>query len=467
MTESPSLSPTSSPTKIYSPEPSEKPSFIPSIIPSGKPSSQPSNKPSQQPSTIPSQHPTPTPSGEPSLEPTDKPSSFPTEEHSAIPSSSPSKSLQWDKLGSTIHGQDANLELGKAVAISNDGNTLAVSQHNEYSIDVYDNREGVWVKRHTPVIGPKNSGFGSVISISKDGKIVAGGGYMWDNSRGLVQVWEWNGWFWVRLGSTMLGSRQNDHFGYSLALSNDGKNLIIGSRDHDSNESRGSIRVMQYDGEEWVQRGSRITGDYARDYFASRVDSVSITDDGNVIAAGAYGGNFVRAFKWDDTNWVQYGTDIHRSDTFYFGAAVELSSGMNGHLVLAIGSPREKPGGIIHFYEWDDDNWSERPDSVSIESSIFIGYSMALSGDGNTVLCATDKAVFIFDWENNNRWIQRGHTILEVGGDPYGRISKTEILVDLSDDGNTVVVGLPQDDDGNLHGENKGQVQSFTWRRPE
>ena len=66
-----------------------------------------------------------------------------------------------------------------------------------------------------------------------------------------------------------------------------------------------------------MQRGADINGEAAADASGS---SVSISDDGTVLAVGAPAndgnGNssgHVRVFSWDGTNWVQKGIDKNLS----------------------------------------------------------------------------------------------------------------------------------------------------------
>lgn len=346
--------------------------------------------------------------------------------------------------------------------MSSDGLTLAISNHyvDQIVVYAYDMVGGAWIKRGDTITGPENSWFGSVISMSSDGQTIAGGGYYWDNGKGLVQVWRFDGSKWVRLGNTLYGTNDWDQFGRSIALleSENGIDLLIGSEEN-SNGSRGSARVVQFDGIQWNQRGSTLTGDNDSDGLASMPDSVAISDNGNMIAIGAYHGKYVKCLRWDGNDWEMIGTDL-KSLFMWFGASVELSTGNNGNFILAIGSPST----AVYFFKLNGSTWSTMSDSVQDSSSEYIGYEISLSDDGNTVITATDSAAVVFDYDGQN-WNQRG-SVLNVDGDPFGREwATTEIIVDISGDGNRVVVGLPDDDDGYVHGDNIGQVHCFEWRR--
>jgi hypothetical protein len=350
--------------------------------------------------------------------------------------------------------------------MSSDGNTIAVSQYMLDQIVVYDNIEGEWVKRGSSITGPENSRFGLVIAMSDDGQIVAGGGHYWDGAKGIVEVWGWDGSSWVQRGESIKGQIDFDQLGYSIDLSSNGVYMIIGSKDH-TNDKRGSAMVLQYYGSDWNQLGFTFVGDFENDSLASMAKAVSISSDGQYIAIGSYVGQYVKAFRWNSWvgQWLNLGQDIHCPDA-WFGAAVDISLAENGDLVLAVGSPRSEPGGSIHFYKWEDENndWSEIDTIVNSDSSKSMGLTISLSADHKTMISSTDTFAVFFDWDGSN-WNQRRIPIFQFAGDPYGRTSNTEIFVDMSNDGNKVIVGIPMDS-GWLFGDNFGQVNCYEWLQP-
>ena len=64
----------------------------------------------------------------------------------------------------------------------------------------------------------------------------------------------------------------------------------------------------------WIQRGSDIDGEAAEDYSGN---TVSLSSDGTIVAIGAYGNDgkgantgHVRVYEWDGSTWIQKGADI-------------------------------------------------------------------------------------------------------------------------------------------------------------
>ena len=101
------------------------------------------------------------------------------------------------------------------------------------------------------------------------------------------------------------GEAVSDLFGWSVSLSDDGNVLAIGAIYNDGNGAdSGHVRVYVWDttSAKYTKRGDDINGEAARDESGY---SVSLSDDGNVLAIGAdyNDGNgtnsgHVRVYKW-------------------------------------------------------------------------------------------------------------------------------------------------------------------------
>lgn len=59
----------------------------------------------------------------------------------------------WEQVGSNLYGTSTLQEYGKSVAISRDGKIIAISQHTDSRIDVYDYNDGLWKKRNASIMG--------------------------------------------------------------------------------------------------------------------------------------------------------------------------------------------------------------------------------------------------------------------------------------------------------------------------
>jgi hypothetical protein len=133
-----------------------------------------------------------------------------------------------------------------------------------------------------------SSGF--AVSLSSDGTEVAIGAPGNDGtgaSAGHVRVYEWNGTAWVQKGNDIDGEAAADRSGYSVSLSSDGTEVAIGAIGNDgTGASAGHVRVYEWNGTAWVQKGNDIDGEAAAD---SSGFAVSLSSDGTEVAIGAIG----------------------------------------------------------------------------------------------------------------------------------------------------------------------------------
>ncbi len=70
-----------------------------------------------------------------------------------------------------------------------------------------------------------------------------------------------------------------------MSLCSDGSIVAIGSRLNDGGGTdAGHVRVYEYSGSAWVQKGGDIDGEAAYDYSGHRV---SLSSDGSIVAIGS------------------------------------------------------------------------------------------------------------------------------------------------------------------------------------
>ena len=105
--------------------------------------------------------------------------------------------------------------------------------------------------------------------------------------RGYVQVFAFNGNDWVQLGQNIVGEFPGDRAGAGVALSGDGRILAVGSTFYDgiTGVDSGHVRVFLYrnDVNRWVQIGTGIEGAAANDQFGRRIALIEEEGNGGVI----------------------------------------------------------------------------------------------------------------------------------------------------------------------------------------
>jgi hypothetical protein len=313
--------------------------------------------------------------------------------------------VSWVQKGLTIPGQAVNDFFGNSVSLSADGNTVAVGApvHNgsgptSGSVQVFDWTGSTWVQRGISINGEAAfDDFGQSVSLSADGNTFIAGAH--NNSTtlsnaGMAMVYEWTGTAWAMKGAKIYGEAIDDHSGLSVALNSSGTIMSIGARENDGNGTdAGHVRVFEWSGSAWVQKGADLDGEAAGDYFGS---SVSLNASGNtLIVGGPYnngnGSNsgHARIFSWSGTAWIQKGGDIDGEHSSSFsGSSVAIS---NGGDTVAIGAPQNSDGGgnsgSARVYKWIGSNWSQVGVDIDGEAaSDFSGGSVDLNANGR-IMC--------------------------------------------------------------------------------
>tara|TARA_R110002050_G_scaffold54666_4_gene123513 strand:- start:4588 stop:6039 length:1452 start_codon:yes stop_codon:yes gene_type:complete len=257
----------------------------------------------------------------------------------------------WAQIGGNINGEAYSDHSGYSISLSPDGNRVAIGApdnglvedigSNFGQVRVYENQSGNWVQIGSDIDGENpedNSGY--AVSLNQDGSVVAIGAPNNSNATvgsGQVRVYVYQTDNWVQIGDDIDGEAENDKFGGAVSLNNAGNILAVGAID---NNSIGHVRVFENQSNNWVQIGNDIDGEDVGDNFGV---SVSLNADGSILAVGAdHNSGFadqaghVRIYKNQQGNWQQIDSDID-------GEALEDRSGHSVSLsddgsVVAIGA---------------------------------------------------------------------------------------------------------------------------------
>ena len=201
----------------------------------------------------------------------------------------------WNQLGSDIDGEAQYDRSGHSVSLSSDGTIVAIGAiyngTNAGHVRVYSWNGSSWTKIGDDIDGEAASDeSGYSVSLSSDGTIVAiGAPYNTGtaSNAGHVRVYQYSSGNWIQLGTDIDGEAQYDQFGSSVSLSNDGTIVAIGAWGNDGGGSNsGHVRVYEYASSSWTQTGVDIEGEAAADYSGV---SISLSSDGTKVAIGANG----------------------------------------------------------------------------------------------------------------------------------------------------------------------------------
>jgi hypothetical protein len=365
------------------------------------------------------------------------------------------------QLGLDLDGEAANDQSGYSVAMSADGNRIAIgaryndgSGNNAGHVRVYTLANGTWTQTGSDINGEAagdNSGWS--VAMSADGNRIAIGAPYNDGSAadaGHVRVYSWNGTAWTQTGADINGETGIDWSGYSVAMSSDGNRIAIGASMNDSSGGdAGHVRVYSWNGTTWTQTGSDIDGEAASDNSGS---SVAMSADGNRIAIGAQrndgSGNMaghVRVYSWNGTAWTQTGADIDgEAAEDQSGFSVAMSSDGNR---IAIGAILNDGNGItaghVRIYTLANGTWTQTGSDIDGEDAgDYSSYSLDMSADGNHIVIGAISAdhARVFSLVNG-AWLQTGSDIDgEAAGDNSG------FSVAMSASGTRIAVGAMLND---------------------
>ena len=307
--------------------------------------------------------------------------------------------------------------------------TLIVPQDSpsELIYAILDVSSGEWNQQGDIIHGTDitESQFGYTVSLSSDGSILAVGMNSQDGEFGHVRIYKWNDISWGQLGDAIYGNEKNtdlDDHGISVSLNNDGTVIAIGTR---------------------------------KSKFIDETQNAMASDAGDV-----------KIYYWNDVSWNQRGDTIHGNGREFLGSVVSLSS---DGTIVAIAAPgyetqwsRDFQGlpnpnnqhdkkGLVRIYQWNNVSWDRLGSDIVEDSTNGIhsfGYSISLSSDGTILAVGAPFPgetgagnVYVYKW-NDISWNRYGSGDLKGDiddpGDAFG------LSVSLNSDGSIIAIGAPR-----------------------
>jgi len=287
--------------------------------------------------------------------------------------------LGWTQLGHAISGDNLSDWFGTSISVSGSGEIIAIGAHQRPMFGAPYGRHGYvriykrnplsalgWDQLGQDLIGESpDDRFGHHVALSNDGEVLAVGAVLNDGvngeDSGHVQVFQKNSTVnlgWTKIGGNIDGEAADDLFGWQVALSNDGEVLAISARNNDGVNGADSshVRIFQRDLNSiigWAQIGQDLDGEAAGDISGH---NMVLSDKGDIVAIGSpYGDDYghVRIYRQDSSSslgWAQVGNDIVGTGNYgsneWFSHALAISS--NGE-VLAIGANGNGDGFVKVF----------------------------------------------------------------------------------------------------------------------
>ncbi len=396
---------------------------------------------------------------------------------------------------------------GTSVALSGDGNTLAVgapgedgSASDSGAVYVFTRSGGSWSQPGSPIKATSpaaNDRFGSAVALSNDGNTLAVGAPGRNVDAGSAYVFVRSGTSWTEEDNlTASNAGAGDEFGASVALSNDGNTLAVGAPFEDSSvtginqpsnelaSNSGAAYVFVRSVASWSQEAFvKASNTGAQDNFGR---AVALSNDGNTLAVGAPGEDdtapgsgaayvFVRSVAtWDQEAFVK-ASNPDAQDAF--GHSLALSGDGS---TLAVGAYREASNatviggdqsnnsapdsGAVYVFLRSGTTWNQQAyvKASNTQADDQFGWALALSSDGNTLVVGAryedSNATGVGGDQTNNTPTNSGaaYAFVRSGGTwaqrSYVKASNTGSgdqfawSLALSADGNTLAVGANNED---------------------
>jgi hypothetical protein len=364
--------------------------------------------------------------------------------------------------GSDIDGEDTGDRSGWSVSMP-DGNTVAIGAPqnddnggNSGQVRVYQWSGTAWTQKGIDLDGDAPGDlFGGTVCMPNANTLAVGApenGFA-DTDAGLVKVFDWNGNAWTQKGPTLYGDSTPGFFGGLFGSSvsmPDANTLAVGAPWFDlSGSLSGQVKIFDWQGGNWVQRGASITGT-AYSYTGSIVCMPSANVIG-VVTQGATPGNKgkVQIFEWDGTQWLLKGNPIEGENT---GDLSGSSMDMPDENTIAIGAIENDGGagkaGHVRIFIWDGSAWIQKGSDIDGEAPNDESGNAVSMPDANTIAIGAilnggngmqGGHTRIFTWDGTD-WVQFG---LDIDGEAAQDKSGYSLSMP---DANTVAIGAIQND---------------------
>jgi hypothetical protein len=368
----------------------------------------------------------------------------------------------------TGSGETGDAQFGKSVALSSDGSTALIGGPYDNSSTggawVFTRSGSTWTEQGGELTADDESGageFGWSVALSADGDTALIGGPGDNGYNGAGWVFTRSGSTWTQQGGKLTADDETggggSGLGTSAALSADGNTALIGG-DLDNTGGGGSVGaawVFTRSGSAWAQQGSKLTADDESGY-GSFGKSAALSGDGDTALIGGPDDNSGVGAAWvftrSDTTWSQEDklTADDESGHAEFGSSVAMSG--DGGTALVGGPDDSTFVGAAWVFTGSDSDWTQQGSKLTgtFESGAqpFFGASVALDGDGDTALVGAPQdgngSAWLFT-RSGSTWTEPGTGLTgtdEGAGAYFGQSAA------LSTDGGTALIGSPADNSG-------------------
>jgi hypothetical protein len=247
---------------------------------------------------------------------------------------------EWNQVGGFIQGNGGSDSFGADVDMSADGSIVAVRAEpplDSCYVKVFLRIDDSWSQLGDDIVGPRSSAeLSRSIRLSQDGQTIAIG-YPYflvdgEDFVGLLRVFQWDGENWLQKGGDLVGENAQDHFGAAISMDADGAVIAVGGTNQ-ANGGTGYFKVFEWDGSEWMQKGVTIYGEEEDERIGAVHD---LNSSGDKMVVTSFGPAIVKIYDFENDEWIESGIVMAQSETEAFGASLSFNSQGD---VFAVGAP--------------------------------------------------------------------------------------------------------------------------------
>ena len=191
---------------------------------------------------------------------------------------------KWTQVGSNL-----DVDVGR-IALSSDGKRVAIgSPYSENKstpyaglVRIYDWKGNQWTQVGSDLVGQGDRDwFGCGVALSSDGNRIAVGAPWHNNRTGYVRIFDWVGNQWTQVGPDLVGRTTHYLFGWSTALSSDGSRVVISAPNLRHSGHAGHVEMYDWTGSQWKKAASDLVCEGDRGGLG---DTVVISSCGHRVA---------------------------------------------------------------------------------------------------------------------------------------------------------------------------------------
>lgn len=371
------------------------------------------------------------------------------------------------KIGETIIGKypvssTSASFFGTILSFSNDGSILAIGDKSIWSgtVWVHKNTAGSWTQygsKFSNGNGPDEKG--KSICLSTDGNMIAVGspqGAGNGTESGFAEVYQNKEGVWTQIGADIEGRSSGEYSGSSVALSGDGSVIAIGAPGNSRNNFHaGCVRAYKNINGVWTKIGVDLNGKESVDEFGNKV---MLSKDGEIMGVGTYNKS-VYVYRNIAGTWTLLGNEISGNNFNLSLTADGLTIAVSCTVVEYTQTERLNVP-YVKVFKFINGSWTQV--GASLKARIGIGSGLSISGDGSILAVGApdkdekgDESGTVRVYKNvAGNWTQIG---VDIKGE--AQYDKNGAGVVLSGDGTKLAVGSPYND--NITGIDAGSVRVY------